>query len=143
MKEDLVPTARPMRSVLLWVGGFFSALLVVLSGPIYADMITTAVNESGMRTRAPYMKTGAPTKLACTTGADADSGALVQNTTYIMRCESDAWVDWGTAATTALADDFKLLAGKYFRFSTSAINATHVSCLSVAVNGACYLHEAE
>ena len=127
-----------MRDRLLLV-----AAILLASQVASADMITTSVNESGTRSRAPYMKTGAPTKLACQTGADADSGALVKNTTYILRCESDAWIDWGTAATNALADDFKMLSGKYLRFSTHPSDATHVSCLSVAVNGDCYLHEAE
>lgn len=116
---------------------------LALAASVQADMVQSSTVESGQRSRAPFMKTGAPTKLACTTGADADSGALVKNTSYILRCESDAWIDWGTAATNAVADDFKMLAGKYLRFSTSPLADTHVSCLSVAVNGACYLHEAE
>lgn len=79
---------------------------------------------------------GAPTLMVCTTGADADSGALTADKTYRIMCDTDAWVDFHTAASNAAADDTYVPAFQPFEFSTFN-GQVHVSCLSVAVNGDC------
>lgn len=76
----------------------------------------------------------APTKLACVTANDVDSGALTASTCYLYEGDSDAWFRWGTAAVTTVVDDTKLRAGKTYKFCTQT-GLVHTSCKSVAVNG--------
>ena len=80
----------------------------------------------------------APQTLACATGADADSGALTADTLYLIRCDTDAWVDFNAAASNAAADDNYIPAFSAFPFTTEN-SVLHVSCLSVAVDGDCRL----
>lgn len=85
---------------------------------------------------------GAPIKMACQTGADADSGALTTGKLYEITCLTDAWLDFAAAASNAAADDKYMPALRVYRFGTGGPEAIlHVSGLSVAVNGACYITE--
>lgn len=123
---------------------FERALLVLvflgLVGPRVADAAMTRTKSQGQlaleEARPPIPDTGAPVRMQCTTGTDADSGALDPWESYIIQCDTDAWVRWGTAAVNAVANDFKVVSGIPHSFSTDT-STLHVSCLSVVTTADC------
>ena len=98
-------------------------------------------NEDSLRsTRACVFAAGAAAELACTTAADADSGALTANTRYVMYCDKSAYVRFGTAAVTAAAGDMVLYTGSWLEFGTSD-SIRHVSVKNVDTTGSCHYLE--
>lgn len=121
---------------------FGAILLCVGVDLVFAEAENLSERQAANQTRAciPVIGDSAVT-LAATTGADADSGALDAGSVYMLQCDTDAWLRWGTSAVTAVADDWLQPAGVVSYFSTGGATnlATHVSALSVSSNGDCRL----
>jgi hypothetical protein len=121
----------------------FLAAACAVCGVAYAQTQQFNATEAANLTRACAPKPGASViRMQATTSADADSGALGYNRLYMMMCDTDAWVRWGSTAADAAAHDWKLPAHMILFFlSGGSGNAVHVSAKSVTSNGDCRLLE--
>ena len=117
-------------------------ILAILGIPAFVYAQTKKVELQGRtealnNTRACYPKIGdVALTLAATTGADADSGALNMDSMYMMSCDTDAWIRFGSAAVTAVADDWLCRTGEvYFIPTGGPERLAHISALSSSSNG--------
>lgn len=119
----------------------------VLAIPLtaYARLATYSSSSSNNLTRACFPKIGdVAITMAATTSTDADSGELDARSLYMLRCDTDAWVRFGAAAVTAVADDWLVGAGQIFFIPTGGPdNLRHISALSKDVDGDCRLIECQ
>lgn len=114
----------------------FLAGLIAAGGIAFATPARTNDHENSTMTRACILETGAPVRMQCQTGADADSGAMDALSVFRVDCDTDAWWLAGTAAVNAVANSTKIRAGvpEYFATDNSIL---YFSCLSVTTNGDC------
>jgi hypothetical protein len=121
------------------------ALVAALLFPLilFAQTENRSQNIAANMTRACYPAVGdVAITLEATTIADADSGALTIGSVYMIRCDTAAWVRFGSAAVTAAVDDWKIEVGEVFFIPTGGPESlAHVSVISVSVDGDCRLIE--
>ncbi|MEM6533919.1 MAG: hypothetical protein AAF654_14960 [Myxococcota bacterium] len=117
-------------------------VVLALAGLVSAQVENLDERRASNLTRACIPAIGdVAVTLAATTATDADSGALGLGSVYMLQCDTDAWIRWGSSAVTAAADDWKQPAGVVSYFATGAAGrkANHVSALSVSADGDCRL----
>jgi len=116
---------------------WFMLALFMLAQVASARMDQHSSGTSNNMTRACVPKIGdVALTLEATTSTDADSGALNTLSMYMMTCDTDAWVRFGAAAVTAVADDWLCREGQvYFIPTGGSEKMIHISALSKDVNG--------
>lgn len=121
------------------------AIAIAFSVFVVANKLVAAPEKFGPNlsddfTRAPTIVPSGTTRMACTTGTDADSGAMPQYEVIRVDCDTDAWWEAGASAVTAAANTMKIRAG-IPEFYTTTSASFHFSCLSVTSDGDCRISE--
>ena len=122
------------------LAGFALATLAISAHMVLAstrtDQLFGTRTTHGDNTRACVPKAGAATAIACTASASASSGALTADSRYLIQCEHDAYLVWGTSAATATSSGFIIPRRVAFDFATDD-TVLYVACLNVDSDGAC------
>ena len=131
-----------MRNIVTFVAGSAFAALLLLAGALFAAPVGTSEVESARLTRAPFYASGAWTALNPTAAAAASTAALTVNARYVLQCNDDTYLRFGTAASgqDATSSNGWIPAGAWLEFSVDSVQ--YVSALNKNVDSICYLLEA-
>jgi len=97
---------------------------------------TLALQKAQDLTRAPIFVAGGWTSIDCSNVAAAVSAQLTSFSQYVIGCEDDSRLAWGTSTVVADANDLPLYEGAWLRF-VAAAGSDYVSCLNVNEDSIC------
>lgn len=117
--------------------GITCLFIALLSAAAYGlPSATPSATTAALQACTPVA--GAAEEITATTGASDASAALTQLKVYYMKCDTEAYVRWGSTAPTAAAGDFKLPADTVLPFATT-VATRYVAAKSVSVSGSCWI----
>ena len=120
------------------------AAIFLLATPLAdAGMVTTAINESGIRTRACVYPIGGWTIINCSNTVAAQSAQLAAMSRYVVQCGDDSYIATGDASTDeADSSDGWLPNGAWLEFLTTD-TVRYLSCLNKNSDQDCRIWECQ
>lgn len=117
--------------------GLALGVVLAVAGTAMGQLESKRDGHSLNLTRACFPKIGqVAVTMAATTSSDADSGALNDDSMYMMRCDTAAWVRFGSSAVNAAADDWLCEPGEVYFIPTGGDQSLlHISAKSKSVDG--------
>lgn len=136
-----------MRNV-FWIAlGFIGCGILGATFLVGVQIASAQTTQMGQReatneARDCLFKVGAAEEITSTTGASDSSAALTKNSRYLVKCDSEGYVRWGTSAATAASGDFKLPQDTVLPFRTND-TVIYFAARSVSVSGSCWVLECQ